>query len=105
MGTMLTALAALLIVIGLIVIGIRISLYLFLQHAYRTRHFMPGMPFADERVRSDTLYTVRRPGYHRAVMNTGHSNARYALHSFMAIALLLLLTIVAGVFVLLGSVH
>lgn len=105
MGAMLTALVAMLIVIGFIVIGIRISLYLFLQHAEGTPHFMRAMPFADERLRSDTLYTVRPPRYHRVVMNTGHSNARYALHSFMVIALLLLLTVIAAVSILLGSVH
>ena len=104
MGAMLTALVGLLIVTGFIVVGIRISLYLFSHHAAGTHHFTPDMPVAGERLRSNTLHTVRRPRYHR-VLNTGHSNGRYALHTIIVIALILLLTIMATISILLGSVH
>jgi hypothetical protein len=104
MEAILTALVALVVVIGLMVVGIRISVYLFSEHAVRTRHFTHALPVAHERLRAHTIDTVRRARHHHS-MNTGHSSARYALHSFMAIAFILLLTLVAAVSILLGRVH
>jgi len=103
MESILTALVALLVVIALFVIGIRISVYLFSEHAEGTRHFTHAWPLAHERLRSHTMATVKHSRYH--IVDTGHSSARYALHSFMVIAFVLLLTIVIAVSILLGTVH
>lgn len=100
----LASLVALLIVIVFIVVGIRISVFLFSQRAEATHHFMRVRTFAGEQLRSDTLHTVNRPKYHR-VLDTSHSNSRLAMHTFMAIAFILLLTIVATISILFGSVH
>src|SRR5437588_166917 len=99
MESILTALVALLVVIALFVIGIRISVYLF----EGTRHFSHAWPLAHERLRSHTMAAVKHSRNH--IMNTGHSSARYALHSFMVIAFVLLLTIVVAISILLGTVH
>lgn len=103
MESILIALVALLVVIALFVIGIRISLYLFLEHAEETRHFTHAWPLAHERLRLHTMHTVKRPRYH--IVDTSHSSARYALHTFMVIGVILLLTITVAVSMLLGTVH
>jgi hypothetical protein len=97
-------LVALLVVIGLIAIGTRISLYLYLQRAEETHRFTRRMPVADERSGSDSIYTVKRPRYRR-VMDTEFASPRYAVRSVMVIALIFLLTVMAAVSILFGGVH
>ncbi len=104
MGSIIVTLVALLVVIGLIAIGTRISLYLYLQRAEGTQHFTRRMPIADERLGLDIIYTVKRPRYHR-VMDTEFAGSRYALRSVMVMALILLLTVMAAVSILFGGVH
>jgi hypothetical protein len=104
MGAMLASLAALLMVVVFIVVGIRISTYLFVQHAVVTPHLARGMRLAGQRLRSDTLHTGQRPRRHR-VLDTSHANSRLALHTLMVITLIFILTIIATISILFGSVH
>lgn len=104
MEATLASLVALLIVVMFIVVGIRISVFLFSQRAEATYHFTRVRTFVGERLRSDSLHAVRHPRHHR-VLDTSHANSRLALHTFMAIAFILLLTVIASISILFGNMH
>ncbi|HVB72065.1 MAG TPA: hypothetical protein VNE38_00770 [Ktedonobacteraceae bacterium] len=104
MGTMLIGMITMLMVIGLVFVGTRVSLYLFLLNTERTRHFTHRMHATEERSQLHSEHHVERPIYY-GFMNTGDASARYARGSLMVIALILLLAIMAAVSVLSGSFH
>jgi hypothetical protein len=104
MGSILAALAALVVSIGLIIGGTRFSTYLFVQSTERTRRFAQHRPVTGEMRSQDSEYRVERPMYYEA-MDTGGGSARYARSSLMVIALILLLTIVATISILAGPFH
>ncbi|GAC1566285.1 MAG: hypothetical protein NVS3B14_07430 [Ktedonobacteraceae bacterium] len=96
MGSILIALLAPAVVIGLIVGGTRISLYLFIQNVEASKRFAHRMPAVDERSLQENEPTVKSPVYYR-VLNMENSNTRYAWRSLVVIALVLLLAIMASI--------
>jgi hypothetical protein len=106
MDSTLSALVALGVVIGLIAIGIRISLHLFSPDAEKSLRFSRRLPLADEPLPSHNIYIVRRPRHPRVrVEDKAYSSSRYAWHSLIAIALFLLLAVVAIVSILSDIMH
>ncbi len=104
MGSILVALVALVVSIGLIVGGTRFSTYLFVQSTERTRRFVQRRPVTGELISQDSEYRVERPMYYE-VMDTGGSSARYARGSLMVIALILLIAIITTISILVGPFH
>jgi hypothetical protein len=104
MEPILVALAALLVVTGLIIGGTRFSLYLFLLKTESTRRFAQRMPDTEERMSHNNEYGVERPTYYET-LNTGSSSAHYARSSLMVIAFFLLLAIMATISIVAGLFH
>jgi len=102
MESILVALVALFVVIGLIIGGTRFSLYLFLLKAESTQRFAQRLPGTEERMPHNNEYGVERPTYYETV-NSSSSSARYARSSLMVIALFLLLAIMATISIVGGS--
>src|SRR6266852_6312824 len=97
MGSILVALVALVVSIGLIVGGTRFSTYLFVQSTERTRRFAQHRPVTGELISQDSEYRVERPMYYE-VMDTGDSSARYARGSLMVIAIVGTISILVAPF-------
>ena len=104
MEPILVALVALLVTAGLLIAGMRFSLYLFLLKTEGTRHFAQHMPVTEVRMSQDNEYGVERPLYYET-LNTSSSSARYARNSLMVIAFFLLLAITATMSIVAGLFH
>ena len=104
MEPLLVALAALVVMAGIIIAGTRFSLYLFLLKVEASQQNAPRRPVAEERMARDIAYSVEQPLYYKT-LDTGSSSARYARNSLMAVAFLLLLAIMAIISIAVGVFH
>ena|SRR5579859_7928305 len=104
MEPILVALAALVVIAGIIIAGTRFSLYLFLLNVEANQVNAQRGPFAEEHMIQDTVYGVEQPLYYET-LDTGSSSARYARNSLMAIAFLLLIAIMAIISIAAGMFH
>jgi hypothetical protein len=104
MEPILVALVALLVVVGLIIGGTRLSVYLFLLKTESTHRYAQRMPGTEVRMSQDSEYGVERPTYYETV-NTSSRSAHYARSSLMVIAFFLLLAIMATISIVAGFFH
>lgn len=106
MDATLSGLVALGVVMGVIAIGIRLSLYLFSQDAAGTLRFPRRLSLADETLPSHSTYITRRARHHRIpAEDKAHSSSRYVQYSLLAIALFILLAVMVIVVILAGMMH
>ena len=104
MGSILVALVALVIAIGLIVGGTRFSLYLYSLKAEGNQRLTQRMPVIEERISQDTEYRVERQQYYE-IVDTGSSSARYARSGLLVVALILTLAVVATISTVTSLLH
>lgn len=104
MEPILVALAALVVIAGIIIAGTRFSLYLFLLNVEANQANVQRRPVAEERMIQDNAYSVEQPSYYKT-LDTGSSSARYARNSLMAVAFLLMIAIMAVISMVAGVFH
>ena len=104
MEPILVALAALVVMTGIIIAGTRFSLYLFLLNVEANQANAQRRPVAEERRIQDNAFGVEQPLYYKT-LDTGSSSARYARNSLMAVAFLLLIAIMAVISIAAGAFH
>jgi hypothetical protein len=104
MEPILVALAALVVIAGIIIAGMRFSLYLFLLKVEASQQNTQRRPVAEERMIQNNAYGVEQPLYYET-LDTGSSSARYARNSLMVVAFLLLIAIMAIISITAGMFH
>ena len=104
MEPLLVALAALAVMAGIIIAGTHFSLYLFLLNVEANQLNAQRRPVAEERMARENAYSVKQPLYYET-LDTGSSSARYARNSFMVVAFLLLIAIMAIISIVAGVFH
>ncbi len=104
MEPILVALAALVVMTGIIIAGTRFSLYLFLLNVEANQANAQRRPIAEERLTQTNAYGVEQPLYYKT-LDTDSSSARYARNSLMAVAFLLLIAIMAVISIAAGVFH
>ena len=104
MEPILVALAALVVITGIIIAGTRFSLYLFLLNVEANQANAQRRPVAEERITQMNAYGVEQPLYYKT-LDTGSSSARYARNSLIAVAFVLLIAIMAIISISAGVFH
>jgi hypothetical protein len=104
MEPLLVALAALVVIAGIIIAGTRFSLYLFLLNVEANQTNAQRRPVAEEPVLYENAYGVEQPLYYKT-LDTGSSSARYARNSLVVVAFLLLIAIMAIISIAAGMFH
>lgn len=104
MEPILVALAALVVIAGLIIAGTRFSLYLFLLNVEADQQNAQRRPVTEERVIQDNAYGVKQPLYYKT-LDTGSSSARYARNSLMVAGFVLLIAVMAIISIAAGLFH
>ncbi|HEY6541008.1 MAG TPA: hypothetical protein VIZ18_08730 [Ktedonobacteraceae bacterium] len=104
MEPILVALVALVVIAGIIIAGMRFSLYLFLLKVEANQMNARHRPVVEERMVRDNAYGVKQPLYYET-LDTGSSSARYARNSFMLVAFFLLIAIMGIISIGAGLFH
>jgi hypothetical protein len=104
MEPLLVALAALVVIAGIIIAGTRFSLYLFLLNVEANQTNAQRRHVAEEPVLYENVYGVEQPLYYKT-LDTGSSSARYARNSLVVVAFLLLIAIMAIISIAAGMFH
>ena len=104
MEPILVALAALVVIAGIIIAGMRFSLYLFLLKVEANQQNAQRRPVAEERMIQNNAYGVEQPLYYET-LDSSSSSARYARNSLMVVAFLLLIAIMAIISIAAGVFH
>jgi flagellar basal body-associated protein FliL len=104
MEPILVALAALVVLAGLIIAGTRFSLYLFLLNVEANQTSTQRGPVAEEPMLYDNAYGVEQSLYYKT-LDTGSTSARYARNSLVVVAFLLLIAMMAIISIAAGVFH
>ncbi len=103
MESILVALAALVVIAGIIIAGTRFSLYLFLLNIEANQLNAQRRPVAEERMVRVNAYGVKQP-LNYETLDTASSSARYARNSLMIVASVLLIAIMTIISIAAGVI-
>jgi hypothetical protein len=104
MEPLLVALVALIIIVGLIIVGTRFSTYLFLLTVEANHLHARRRTAVEEGMLQESAYGIERPLYYET-LDTGSSSARLARNVLVVVAVILLIAIAAIISITAGAFH